>query len=399
MCHAILWCITQAWGEIVASKRGNSEGYIRQRSDGRWEGQYVAGRKADGSIIRRSVYGITQAEVSQKLLEVRQQQTTGQYVQPDKMTVGQWLETWLETYVKPTRRPATAVSYANIIKSHLTPILGRVVLQKLRPENVQAMCNAMKDKGLKPATVTKARNVLKAAMKQAIINRLIVNDPCEGATPPKMEQEEIKYLSLEEQRRFVAALPDTTYGRALGFILGTGLRIAELCGLRWRDVKGNTITVSQTIRRLQTLKEGDGPKTELVTTKPKTKAGLRTIPLPPKLQASLKREKQEQAKMLLLLGVPKWESDLVFCTETGKPLEVRNVNRALYKILDELGIEQMGVHALRHTFATRAIDNGMDPKTLSEILGHADVATTMRLYVHSSMDTKQKSMNAMNDLL
>lgn len=359
----------------------------------------MAGRKANGSIIRKSIYGATQAEVSKKLLEVRQQQTTGQYVQPDKMTVGQWLDTWLETYVKPTRRPATVASYANNIKNHLKPRLGIVVLQKLRPENVQAMLNELHKQGLKPATVTKAKNVLKAAMKQAIINRLIANDPCEGATPPKMEQEEIKYLSLEEQRRFVATLPDTTYGRALGFILGTGLRIAELCGLRWRDVKGTTITVTQTIRRLQTLKDGDGPKTELVTTKPKTKAGLRTIPLPPKLQATLRHEKQEQAKMLLKLGVPKWENDLVFCTETGKPLEVRNVNRALYKILDELGIERMGVHALRHTFATRAIENGMDVKTLSEILGHADVATTMRLYVHSSMDTKQKSMNAMNDLL
>lgn len=380
-------------------KRGNGEGCIRPRSDGRWEAQYVAGRKADGSIIRKSLYGATQAEVSQKLLEVRQQQTTGQYVQTDKMTVGQWLDTWLETYVQPTRRPATVASYANNIKIHLKPMLGRVMLQKLRPENVQAMLNELKKQGLKPATVTKARNVLKSAMKQAMINRLIVNDPCEGATPPKLEQEEIKYLSVEEQRRFVAALPDTTYGRALGFILGTGLRIAELCGLRWRDVKGNTITVTQTIRRLQTLKAGDGPKTELVTTKPKTKAGMRTIPLPPKLQGTLRHEKQEQAKMLLMLGVPKWENDLVFCTETGKPLEVRNVNRALYKILDDLGIEQMGVHALRHTFATRAIDSGMNPKTLSEILGHADVATTMRLYVHSSMDTKQKSMNAMNDLL
>ena len=381
------------------AKRSNGEGYIRLRREGRWEAQYVAGIKPDGSPIRSSVYGKTQGEVSKKLLEIRKQLETGQYAQPDKITVAKWLDTWLEEYVKPTRRPATVVTYTNNIRIHLKPAFGRTALQKLRPENVQRLYNDMRKGGLKPATVIKAHNVLNAAMKQAIKNRLIINNPCDAVVLPKLEQEDINPLTEDEQRRFVEALPDTTNGRALTFILGTGLRVSELCGLRWKDVAGGTISITQSIRRLQTAKGMKGPKTEIVTTKPKTKAGMRKIPLSPKLSAILAKERQEQAEILLKLGASRGENDLVFATALGKPLDVRNISRALYNALDKLDIERRGVHALRHTFATRAIENGMDVRTLSEILGHADVAVTLRLYVHSSMETKQKSMNMMDHLL
>lgn len=182
-------------------------------------------------------------------------------------------------------------------------------------------------------------------------------------------------------------------------ILGTGLRVSELCGLRWKDVTGGTIKISQSIRRLQSVESKKGHKTELVTSKPKTKAGMRKIPLSPKLNAILAKERQAQAEILLKLGASRGENDLVFASALGKPLDVRNISRALYNMLDKLGIERRGVHALRHTFATRAIENGMDVRTLSEILGHADVAVTLRLYVHSSMETKQKSMDMMDNLL
>lgn len=381
------------------ARRGNGEGCIRQRSDGRWEAKYVAGIKSDGSLIRNSIYGKTQSEVSKKLLEIRKQLETGQYAQPDKITVAKWLDTWLEEYVKPTRRPATVATYANNIRIHLKPAFGRTALQKLRPENVQRLYNDMSKGGAKPATVIKAHHVLNAAMKQAIKNRLIINNPCEAVALPKLEQEDINPLSRDEQRRFVEALPDTTNGRALTFILGTGLRVSELCGLRWKDVTEGTISITQSIRRLQTTKNTKGPKTEIVTTKPKTKAGMRKIPLSTKLSAILAKERQAQAEILLKLGASRGENDLVFATALGKPLDVRNISRALYNTLDKLGIERRGVHALRHTFATRAIENGMDVRTLSEILGHADVAVTLRLYVHSSMETKQKSMDMMDNLL
>lgn len=379
----------------MASKRSNGEGTIRQRPDGRWEARYIAGRKPDGSPIRRSVYGPTQAEVAKQLLDVRQQQETGQYVQPDKITVGQWLDTWFTEYVQPAKKASTATGYRDSITLHVKPYLATRHLQKLRPENVQAAYNALQKKGMAPATIKKAHVVLHAALDQAVVNRLIPSNPSERAVLPKQEQEEINPLTTEEQKRFVDALPDNVSGRALAFILGTGLRVSECCGLRWKDIKGEAFTVAQTIRRNRTF-EGD-QKTGLMIGTPKTRSSRRPIPLTPKLLALLAAQRRQQVEDCLKIGAK--APDLVFSTTLGTPTEARNLTRALHRVLDQTGIQRRGVHALRHTFATRAIEKGMDVRTLSEILGHSKVAITLQLYVHSDMDKKRAGMELMDDLL
>ncbi len=380
------------------NKRPDGEGNIRQRPDGRWEARYVAGAKPDGSPLRRSVYGLTQEEVSKKLLEVRQQIATGQFVEPDRMTTGQWLDTWFTEYVKPSKKASTATGYEDTIRLHIKPYVGGYRLQKMRPHQVQAGFNQLVKNGFAPATVAKARTVLHAALKRAVQNRLIPTNPCEDISIPKQEQDEVRYFTLEEQRRFVAALPDTTSGRALAFILGTGLRAAECCGLRWSDVKKDEITVAQTIRRNRNFEKTEG-KTTLTTSTPKTRAGARTIPLTPRLNEILAEQRKGQLAARLRLGASWNERDLVFSTSAGTPLEGRNLTRALHVVLRKAGIERLGVHALRHTFATRAIENGMDYRTLSEILGHSKVAITMQLYVHSTPETKRKAMASMDKFL
>jgi integrase len=382
----------------MARKRTNGEGTIRQRADGRWEAQYIAGLRPDGRPVRRSIYGKTQGEVAKKLLEVRGQIANGQHIEPVQMTVSDWLDIWFNEYVLPSKKASTAASYEDSIRLHIKPYLGGYKLQKLRPDEVQAGFNKLAQAHYSPATIIKARTILRAALKRAVRNRLILTNPCEDIEIPKAEQEEVRYFSLEEQKRFLAALPDNTMGRALAFILGTGLRASECCGLRWSDIRRDELTVAQTIRRNRNYGEGS-KKTKLIKSTPKTRAGARSIPLSPRLREILAAQRREQRIMRMKCG-PNWnDNDLVFTTALGSPLEGRNLTRALHAVLDKAGIERLGVHALRHTFATRAVESGMDYRTLSEILGHSRVAITMQLYVHSSKETKRKAMDAMDQFL
>ena len=380
-------------------KRGNNEGTIRKRTDGRWEAIYTTGYKADGKPIRRSIYGKTRKEVALRLGELLHQVEHEEYVPPQKMTVGEWLDDWWKIYCLPFKKISTCTGYESTITWHLKPYIGNKQLQTIRPEHVQAVINALVAEGKAPSTVRKAYAILHMACEQAIVNEILVRNPAKRIILPKMEQDEIRFFTLDEQRRFINALPDNTSGRALYFILGTGLRLAELSGLRWSDIQENQFTIAQTIRRNRNFDEKDPRRTSLQTSTPKTKAGRRTIPLTPKLKEILATQRRQQLQSRLKAGA-KWNDlNLVFTTEIGTPYEGRNMTRTLHRILKEVGIERLGVHALRHTFATRAMESGMDVRTLSEILGHANITLTLQLYAHSTSETKRNAMKQMEVFL
>lgn len=383
----------------MPKKRGNNEGHVRKRSDGRWEGQFVAGRKSDGTPDRRSVYGKTQAEAQAKLAEALRQVRDHVFIEPSTITVKEWLHLWHKEYVILARKPTTASGYYDTIVNYIAPAIGGHKLQKLRIEHVQAFYNSLTRSGKAPATVAKAHRVLHASLKQAETNGLIPKNVAKGTNLPKQEQEEVKYLSTEEQTALLAILPNSTNGRALRFILGTGLRAAEIVGLRWSDVKEGYIEVAQTIQRSRDFTEEVPKGTKIYTTKPKSRSSVRSIPLNEKLRDLLSSQRSEQNARRLKLGGVWTSNDLVFAASTGKPMDARNLGRTLHAQLNKIEAEKRGLHALRHTFGTRAIENGVDPRTLSEIMGHKDVATTLRLYVHSSMDTKKKAMESLADLL
>ena len=264
----------------------------------------------------------------------------------------------------------------------------------MRPEHIQAVINALVAAGKAPSTVRKAHTILHLACEQAIVNGILVKNPVTRIILPRLEQEEIRIFTLEEQKAFIEALPDNTSGRALYFILGTGLRLAELTGLRWSDIHENEFHISQTIRRNRNFDENDPRRTSLQTSSPKTKAGRRTVPLPPKLKEVLAVQRQQQLISRLAAGSKWHDLDLVFTTEVGTPYEGRNLTRTLHRTLRSLGFETMGVHALRHTFATRAVESGIDIRTVSEILGHANISLTLQLYAHSTTQSKRNAMEA-----
>lgn len=311
------------------------------------------------------------------------------------MTVESWLNTWFDVYFKPNHRISTSSVYDSNIRAYLIPSMGKAQLQKLRVEQVQRFVNEQsKDK--QPATVRKIMEVFKAALKQAVVNGLISKNPCDGVTLPKMEQKEVEFLEPDEQKKLLAALPDTDNGRALSFILKTGLRVSELCALRWSDVEADHFTVRQGAVRTKVFDAKEGElKTSMTIAPPKPKAGKREIPIMPAIASILQDQRKLYAERRLAAGELWQDGGYVFSSEKGAVKDPANLRRTLSTALKHARLKHRGLQALRHSFATNLIRAGADARTVGELIGHSKVAFTLQCYVHSSMETKKKALEAL----
>lgn len=382
----------------MAGKNGNGEGSIRQRPDMKWEGRYV-----DAAGKRHSVYGDTRAEVAKKLNAALQQLANGAYVQPDRITFGQWLDRWFEVYTKPHLRDKTAAVHEDNIRLHIKPAMGRIGLQALKTDQLQAFVNKLSC-GLSAGTVLKICEPLKMALKQAYHNKMISSNPADFLIMPKEEHAEKTVLSVEEQSVLLNELPNNTAGAALRFILYTGLRASELCGLRWSDIDGDSFTVRRSAQYVPDM-SAEKHVQKLSVNPPKTSAGRRQIPLLPEAKAVLEEQRVRQIKMRLAMGEA-WRADdagrgecYVFASEMGDVMDRSNLARVLRAALKRAGLQSMGIHALRHTFATNAVNSGANLRALSDMLGHTKVAFTMQQYVHPDMEQKRAVLEAVSALM
>lgn len=382
-------------------KGANGRGSVYPRSDGRWGYSYTV----DGKQVNRACK--TQAQAVERLEEALAKIKAKTYVDPNQIQVNEWLSNWLEEYAPATTRQSTLASYRDIIEDHLFPSFRKIQLQKLSVDHVQRFVNKQIKAGYAPGTIRRHMSVLKKAIRQAQENKLIVIDPTKEAKLPKMEQKEIEFLSVEEIKKLLAVLPDTTNGRAIRFILGTGIRASELCGLRWCDVSDEGANISQIVYMVnnRALSEEE-KKMERVKEAPKTSAGRRFIPfsdgtLPAILEEQKKQQRIERMKAgsCWIGGDPGRGEQYVFATKSGAPADRYNLGRTLRNCFDNAGLKRRGLHALRHTFATLWIQAGQDVRTLSEILGHTSVSFTMQRYVHSDTATKKRGMAVMASYL
>lgn len=253
------------------SNRSNGEGSIRKRKDGLWEARYTIGRDAEGKLIRRSIYSKTRAEVNKKLTKILNTINSGTFVEPTKMTVSDWMNTWLKEYKYPSVKLSTYSSYNHTFKYYIEPAIGHMLLKNLRPDHVQHMLNDLKKKDYSSRTIKYTNVVLRGALNQALINNLVVRNVCEAIQIPKGKvKKDIRVLSKEEQKTFLEAIKGEYYEVAFLLTLATGLRRGELLALTWENVnlKENTIKVTQTMSR---LKDPEKEKSSLVFTSPKTK--------------------------------------------------------------------------------------------------------------------------------
>lgn len=375
-------------------KRGHGEGSIFQRKDGYWVAQVTVNGRT------RQLYGKTRREVQEKKQAIEAEIAKGTYAEPSKITLGDWLARWLETYVKPSVRDTTYQNYETLIRVHIKPALGDKPIQKLMPGDLQAFYNAKleggrgdgKEGGLSTRMVRYLHFLLGAALKQAVKEGLVARNVAEGTNPPKQGKKEIQYLTTEEIQRFLQVAQQSRYFVALLTELGTGLRRGELLGLKWPDVdlKRGIITV-----RRQLVRAKGGP----VFHEPKTDAGVRTVTIPEEVLRELKAHKKRQNEEKLLLGKAYEDSDLVFCQANGRRLEPRNFTRHFDGLLKKAGIRHVSFHSLRHTHATELLRMGVNLKTIQGRLGHSNFNVTANFYAHIADELQQEAAQKINGIL
>lgn len=386
-------------------KKGNNEGSIRKRADGTWEGRYSDGRNENGRQIQRSVYGKTRKEVSDKLNAILYQKQNGTYVTPNKLTLEMWLVQWLKNYAEITVRPSTYISYEGYVYNHINPVLGDIPVQQITPVIIQNFYNqkfesgrADGNGGLSAKTIRNIHNMLHQSLDQAKINSIILSNPTDGTVIPKQEKKEMRVLSVQEQTALINVLHLHRLGFAIMFDLATGLRIGELCALKWSDINftRRTVKISRTLQRIKKsmAQQINGENsTAIIEGNVKTNSGFREIPLPDKIFDKLLEHQQNQIMEMNYYGQLYQNHGYIFTMPLGNCVEPHTMRDAFDYLLNAAGIEHANFHALRHTFATRAIESGVNIKTLSDILGHSQVQVTMDLYCHSSLDLMRDSMN------
>ena len=299
-----------------------------------------------------------------------------------------WLIQWLENYIRPSVKMRTYERYMLIIQQHIKDKIGGIELDDLSPLILQQFItsllqsgNKKTGKGLSANSVNAVISVIQSSLKTAYLLGLAKEYTADKLKRPKLKEKPVECFTLAEQKQIEQAILNGKKNKLYGIILClySGLRIGELIALQWSDIdfaKG-TLTVSKSCH--------DG-KNGLIIDEPKTAASRRTIPLPKQLMPLVKMLKKRS------------DSDFVVSSH-GKPVSVRSYQRSFELLLKKLDIPHRGFHSLRHTFATRAIECGMDVKTLSEILGHKNPTVTLNRYAHSLMEHKQDMMNRLGKLL
>lgn len=380
----------------MAKKRANGEGNIRKRKDGRWEGRYTAGYDPKtGKRLIKNVLGKTQAEVKEKLkTAIAESQDIEVRKSDDEYTVAAWLRTWYELYAKPNVRTATANRYELIIEQYTVPRIGNIKLKKLTTQHLQKLYKELlesgrihvgkgQDNGLSTTTVHSVHLMLHCALERAVKERLISRNPCEDCIVPKPRKLDMKILTPEHMKAYLEAADRRGLLPMFYLELVSGLRKGELVALRWDDVdiRQRTISVSK-----QYVRNPDG---SLELTRPKTENSVRLVSIPQTAVDLLIQEHDKHPDSPYLFPSP-------LTGEMYHPDSVVNLHK---KILQDAGLEHLRFHDLRHTFATTALQNGVDVKTVSAMLGHFDAGFTLRTYTHATRQKQDEAAQTMGNFM
>jgi len=370
------------------AKRGQGEGTISKRPDGTWWARITLGKDENGKQKRRAFYGKTRAEVQQKLTAALNDVNNDKYIEPSKMTLAQWLEAWMKEYKRNYLRASSFYNIYQYVHGIIIPRIGSVKLKDMKRESVQRFINGLIDDGYKATTVKVYHGALSGALKQAYENGLIADNPAVGSKLPLEKKEEKRVFTQEEQAAFVKVAKDSIQGQVCIFILCTGLRIGECLALEWNDID----FIEKTVRISKTITVTRNPYDKSAQTsgvaEPKTQSGNRTIPLLPSALVLLEIIKANQIIL----------NDKIFCNAIGEPIKDSFVRYYLRLFLEQIGIdkqEKFTVHSLRHTFATRGLENGIELRVMQELLGHASMSMTADLYTHVLPEKKKESMMKM----
>ena len=365
---------------MAKKRRASGTGSVIEKPNGTYEGRYVVGYKENGYPITKSVFAKTKTECKQKLKEAMEKdgKLSSDHINPE-MTFGEWLQFWYNNYCKPGVRESTRNCYEGRIRLHILPALGHIKLNKLTENDLQQFYTNLKKSGrlkqpevygpgLSDRMVRSCHATCRAALEKAKEMHLISRNPAIGRKLPPKKAREMQVLTPEEIQRFLLQAKVDGFYEMFLLELCSGMRRGELLALEWRDL--NFKTGELRVDKQVTFLNGKN-----VCSRPKTKESMRNIVLPPSLVAVLKEYKKTV------------DSKLMFPSPLKGGDEYRNpcaVGKTMRTLLDRAGCKHVRFHDLRHTFATMALENGMDIKTLSSVIGHKSSATTLDIYAHTT---------------
>lgn len=353
------------------ARRRNGEGSISRRKDGRWQASVTL---ADGT--RRQAIGRDYETVARKLNQLLHERDSGVLIPRSDLTVGEYLDQWLEDIAKPKLRPSSYETCRGDVR-RAKPLIGTIRLEDLKPATLQAAYGRLQKSGLSPRSVQRVHTTLHRAFKQAVQFELLIRNPAEIARPPRAPRIEMRTLAADEVRRLFESSRDHRL-HALWVLLATsGMRIGEALGLMWSDVDLDVGRVQ--VRRALQRQAGVG----FAFTEPKTNRSRRSIFVPLGTVAALHEHRRRQQDEKEIAG-PLWEGehDLVFLTAKGRPIEQGHVHWTLTKTLERAGLPRIRVHDLRHTAASILLERGVHPKIVQEMLGHSTITLTLDTYSH-----------------
>lgn len=370
-------------------KRGNKEGTIFKRTDGRYAGAITldTGKRA-------YVYGKTREEAADKLAALQVTVRQGLPIPDQRITVGRFLEDWLEQTVKTSVRQSTYEAYAAYTRNHIIPGIGRTKLAKLTPQIVQAFLDDCEKKNLSPRSVNHIRAILRGALNKALQWGMVHRNAAALASPRRLVHTEPNVLSAEQANQFLEYVADDEYGALYTVALTVGLRLGEALGLAWDDINFDQGTL-----RVRQAVQYSGGKTHLV--EPKSRTSRRSLTLPALALAALQRHKarEDARRQDTKCPVPANPHKLVFLSRSGGLLNPSSATRRFQEKLTEAGLPKMRFHDLRHSTATLLLSRGVHPRLVMELLGHSQISLTMNTYSHVIPQMQRETADAMDGLL
>ena len=381
-------------------RRGDGEGSIYKHKDGRWLGQVSLGYDADGKRIRKSFSGKTRKEVADKIAAALHEVTTGTYIEPTTITLGEWLDRWMTSYKKAQLKQSTYESYDSMIETYIKPVLGDVPMAKLQGPMLQDFYNEQLESGrrktkggLSNRTVRYLHSIIRQALQKAVKENMLPRNPADTTNPPVAKSGQVEPLTKDQLLTFFETAKDDRLYAAYVLAATTGLRRGELLGLCWDcvDLKGGVITVQRQLLALE-----DGPTMDDGT---KSKRGRRSIALTDDATRELKAHRKRQAQEMLLIGEAYQKNNLVFAEADGTYLDPREFTKHFQRLLKQAGLPKVRLHDLRHTHASLLLARGVHPKVVQERLGHSSITMTLDLYSHLTPGLDEAAAATLNGLL
>lgn len=392
------------------SRRGNSEGSIYQRKDGRWVATLHVGY-CDGKRQRKSIYGQTRDEVQKELNRLLRAQQVGLPVESGRLTVADWLSKWLETQKPPTKQPKTYTQYEYHVRTQLIPAFGSRPIVKLQPQDVREFMQRKAEAGFSPKSIRHFRATLRAALNVAMQDGVVARNVASLAKPPRLEKRLPQVFTREQATTFLGIAKGHRLEAVFTVALSLGLREGEILGLRWKDIDldAGTLQVTYSLQRVK--RPGQG-KSKLELLSPKTDKSQRLLVLPQVTVAALHAHRARQQDERAVCGSRWVETGMVFTTSVGTMIDPRSLLRSFTPIISAPDLTDpqpdlakkrkllppLRFHDLRHSAATLLLAQGVHPRYIMELLGHSSISLTMNTYGHILQEMKHETARQMDAL-